>query len=86
MSDNSRKDKFKRSLTDCLFLMDSSFCPALAELVLPLVSVQVWLDFDLLPRLPLNAVLSYLCAFIEKEKVPNYREKVCTCYLLDFLP
>ena len=62
-----------KTVKECLFLIDSLFCPSLAEMVLPLASVPKWSNSDLLPMLPLGDVLEYLNSCIDKDG-----EKVCT--------
>jgi hypothetical protein len=63
-----KTSEFMKTVKECLFLIDSLFCPSLAEMVLPLASVQKWSNSDLLPMLPLGDVLEYLNSCIDKDR------------------
>ena len=78
---NCRKSAsgFKQSVKDCLFLIESSFCPALAQVLLPLASLEFWLNSEFLPKFQLNDVLAHLNDCIMESASKSYyrSEKVC---------
>ena len=71
----------KQSIEECLVLVEMSFCPVLAQVILPLVPLSTWLEYDVLGKFPIGIVLDHLHEHIASVHHSNSTNKVCIIML-----
>ena len=71
----------KKSVEECLVLVELSFCPVLARVILPLVPLPTWLKFEVLGKFPIGIVLDQLHEHIASVQYSNSTTKVCIIIL-----